>query len=366
MKDRLTEARANALEWLLNSGIRNASGPLAGAFNAWHDGTWGWAYSEVTGYGVTLLCGLHVRDACPGALDAALAGARWLTDNARVGPAYRCRYESGAGWLDHLCSFDNGMILNGFCNLHRATGDRAWLDAATATADWLLAEMALASGGFVAKRDVEGRVPDLPGRWSTRTAPYQAKIAQGLANLARSTGVARYADAAKALCRWAVEGCDGDGRFVTDPVAGDTYLHAHVYAAEGLLSAASMLGDPALAAPALPAARWLRTAINPSGGLSCRFDGHGPDAAEQSDSTAQALRLLLLTGAAPELVPGLAARLLEFQCRDADPRRHGGFRYGRTGDVLTSNVTAHGTLFAVQAIDLCLRGPDGFDFALLV
>lgn len=364
MRTRLEAARQGAVHWLLHSGIRPDRGPLAGAFRAWRDGTWGWAYSEVTGYGITLLCGLARRD-MPGALDAAVGSGRWLLDQARVGPAFRCRMDDGA-WLGHLCAFDNGMIVPALCHLHRLTGERAWLDAATATADWLAGRLD-GDGGMIPKHDLATGAPVPGARWSSRVGPYQAKVALGLLQVAALAGRPDLADAAARLCRAAARFQRPDGRFVTDPALGDTYLHAHCYAIEGLMGAVALGADPLLAAPADAATRWLATLRTPAHGISRRFDGQAAEPVEHSDSTAQALRLLVLTGAHPDWIAPLAERLLAFQCDDDDPARRGGFRYALGGDAAAwDNVTAHGTMFAVQALDLVLDGPAAFDWSLLV
>jgi len=361
---RLEAARQGAVHWLLHSGIRPDSGPLAGAFRAWRDGVWGWAYSEVTGYGITLLCGL-AREGVPGALEAAVVSGRWLLDQARTGAAFRCRLDDGA-WLGHLCAFDNGMIVPALCHLHRMTGERRWLDAAVATADWLAARMD-AEGALVPKHDL-GADAAVPGdRWSSRTGPYQAKIALGWMQVASLAGRPDLVDAASRLCRRVARFQQPDGRFVTDEALGDTYLHAHCYAIEGLLGAVALGADPGLAAPAEAAIRWLATVRTPDGGVARRFDGRAPEPVEHSDSTAQVLRLLVLTGAHPGWVAPLTDRLLAFQCHEDDPTRRGGFRYALGGDAASfDNVTAHGTLFAVQALDLARRGASGFDWSLIV
>jgi hypothetical protein len=352
------------VHWLLHSGIRVPDGPLAGAFRAWRDGTWGWAFSEVTGYGITLLCGL-AREGMPGALDAAVASGRWLLDDARVGPAFRCRNSAGV-WLGHLCAFDNGMIVLALCNLYRLTGDRLWLNAATSTADWLARRMD-GDGALLPKHDLatDGPVPGT--RWSSRPGPYQAKVALGLFQVATLAGRPDLATTARRLVRRAARFQQPDGRFVTDEVLGDTYLHAHCYTIEGLLGAGFLNGSPDLAMPAEAALRWLPTVRTPTGGVSRRFDGQAPEPVEHVDSTAQTLRLLRLTGRHPDWVAPLTERLLAFQCDEGDPARDGGFRYALGGDAASfENVTAHGTMFAVQALDLCLGDPATFDWTLLV
>ncbi len=364
MHTRLEAARHRAVHWLLNSGIRVPEGPQLGAFRAWRDGTWGWAYSEVTGYGVTLLCGL-AQGGMPGALEAAVASGRWLLEQARLGPAFRCRFDDGA-WLGHLCAFDNGVIVTGLCHLFRLTGERTWLDAAVDTADWLAGRMD-ADDALVPKHDLATGGPAPQTRWSSRSGPYQAKVALGLMQVATLAGRPDLAAAGERLCRRAARFQQPDGRFVTDAVLGDTYLHAHCYAIEGLLGAAALGAPAGTATPSEAAMRWLTRVRMPGGGVSRRFDGRAPEPVEHSDSTAQVLRLLLLTGAHPDWIAPLAERLLTFQCNDRDPTRYGGFRYALGGDAASfDNVTAHGTLFAVQALDLCLKGPTGFDWALLV
>lgn len=364
MQTRIQAARQRAVHWLIHSGIRVHDGPLAGAFRAWRDGTWGWAYSEVTGYGITLLCGL-AREGIPGTRDAAIASGRWLVDQARVGPAFRCRKDDGA-WLGHLCAFDNGMIVPALCNLYRLTADETWRDTALATAEWLVERMD-GHDALIPKHDLATGSPVPATRWSSRPGPYQAKVALGLLQAAALADRPDLARAARRLCGRAARFQQSDGRFVTDAALGDTYLHAHCYAIEGMLGAACLDGNRDLAAPVESAVRWLATLRTPTGGVSRRFDGQAPEPVEHVDSTAQTLRLLRLTGQHPDWVAPLTRQLLAFQCDDGDPARDGGFRYALGGDAASfDNVTAHGTLFAVQALDLCLGDPATFDWTLLV
>jgi hypothetical protein len=353
------------MDWLLDSGIQEG-GEGGGAFFAQLGSAYGWRYSEVTGYGITLLCGAWRERRDPRALAAARRGANWLFSQARRGPAFACRREPGGEWVEHLCSFDNGMILTALVALHEATGEREPLDAAMDVARWLTHDVALPGGGLVPKTDLAHPGPVPPDRWSTRPGPYQAKVAIGLLRLARATCEAALADAARELCLAALRHQQPDGRFVTDTIVGDTYLHPHCYAVEGLAACAAALGDARLADAARRGAHWTRSILGPDGGLPCAFDGSAPADEQRSDSTAQALRLLLLLDGPGPVTDRLLERLLAFQDAGPGPARRGGFRYSSSADGPFAGLTTHGTMFAVQALMLAERGTGGFDWLDLV
>ena len=108
---------------------------MSGSFNAWYDADvekHAFAYSEITGYGITSLLFLNNMQRDPILLERAITAGNWLVDSAldRKTGGIMCRLESGHDrFLQRVCTFDNGMCLNGLVNLFRATGDERYLNA---------------------------------------------------------------------------------------------------------------------------------------------------------------------------------------------------------------------------------------------
>lgn len=361
------EAVEDAVRWVLESGIQEVSGDDVGAFRSWEDpDDPGFPYSEVTGYGITALCGLESRRDL--ALERAHLAGRWLVDRARRGRAYACR-KVGGRFVAHGCSFDNGVILRGLCALSERTGDRTVLDAAGAVADWIVDAMQEPSGFLTPRMDLATGVPLPSGdRWSSRPGAYQARAAFALLHAARlmeGHGSPRpaWVRAATRLCERVLGEQEPDGGFVTDGDGSGTYLHAHAYAVEGLAACGAALGREDLTDSACRGLRWACALVDDCGAVPARFHpDRGGDVEEHSDTTAQVLRLVLVLGGPGPVADRLAARLMEFQCRDDDPRRRGGFRYARRGAEFGRNVTTHGTLFAIQALGLYAGGVRDFEW----
>jgi len=348
------QAIETAATWLLESGIQVPGGPDAGAFRSWDDPQRpGFPYSEVTGYAIQTLCLLDRERPGGPYLARARAAVNWLLTQAHAGRAFRCR-RLGAEFEPVLCVFDNAMIVRGLCAFAERTGDPDVAAVACDTASWILDEMLdpvshrLWPRWSLLARSV---VPE-GERWSARAGPYQAKVALAFLAVNRLRPDQRFAAAARLLCEAAIADQRPDGRFVSDP-DGTTYLHAHLYAVEGIAGVAEALALEGFRTAALRGLRWAVRQVAPARGLPAWVGGSRAPvtpAEEHSDSTAQLLRLLSWLGSEPALAERLAVRLSEFQCVEADPRRRGGFRYARRRDAFDRNLTTHGSLFAIQAL----------------
>lgn len=351
-----------AVGWVLGSRIQEVSGEDAGAFRSWHDpDNPGFLYAEVTGYGVTALCGLDVwRDL---ALERARLAARWLLERARRGRACACR-KVGGELTSYGCSFDNGVILRGLCALYARTREGPLLKAVRDLADWLVEDMKEPSGFFIPRRDLATGLPHpVSGRWSSRPGPHQGRLAFALLHAAKVVGEERWVPAATRLCEAILDAQEASGRFVTDGDTGGTYLHAHAYAVEGLAACGAVLDRDDLVEAARRGLRWACGLVDERGALPARYDPvRGEPEEEHSDAIAQVLRLVLLLEGSKPVADLLATRLIECQCQEEDLMRWGGFRYARRGAEFGRNLTTHGTLFAIQALRLYGAGTRDFEW----
>lgn len=352
-----------ATRWLLESGILNEKPGDAnhGATSAWYDEparSYSFLYSEIAGYSITMHCYLHSGNGDERHIEKAMLAADWLERESYNGEGFRCRLNSGEpDFVNWLCSFDNAMILNGFANLYRTTGDPKYLKIATRTADWLIAKMQNPDGSFKAKLTAdtleEIRTPE---RWSSQPAVLHAKHAIGLANIHKLTGDGRYRDAAESICDWSIQHMEGNGRFVTNPAVGDTYMHPHCYAIEGLLAAALALGLDRYMPDIKEASAWILMGITSKEGISQHFDGAAFSADEHVDSMSQSARIWMLLSGEPDykindlILDSVIKRLLDLQAASDDPRADGAFYYGTVDGQLRKHASNHGTMFALQTL----------------
>ncbi len=315
VQDDICRAVTLGERWLLQSGIQEqqTDAPMYGGVRRDYDrpnALFSFFYTEITGYAVTTLLYLYQLHPDPVYLERARDAAEWLLTRAREPQtgALRCRfYPTGweqhtclrcrfhsTGWAQHACAFDNGMCLNGLVNMFRFTGEGRYLTAALELGTWLVDTMQAADGSLFAKYDVHSRTPYNPdGKWSQMSGSFLLKVAIGLLNLAEASNDARYTQAARALCEWGATFQEADGRFQTSP-PGDTFLHPHCYAAEGLLVAGRALDEPRWLQAAARAVAWISPHQLPSGGFPAFFEGGKFIPVESPDTTAQVLRLWLL------------------------------------------------------------------------
>jgi hypothetical protein len=360
-----------AERWLLQSGIqeRQTGTPMHGGVHAWYDRTkasFSFFYTEITGYTMTTLLYLYHLHSDPVYLERAKDAAEWLLTRAREPQTgvLRCRFHR-TGWEQHACAFDNGMCVNALVNVVRCTGERRYLTAALDLGAWLVDTMQATDGSLFAKYDVQTRTPYSPGeKWSQMSGSFLLKVAIGLLNLGDASGDPRYTKAARALCEWGATLQEPDGRFQTSPL-GDTFLHPHCYAAEGLLVAGRVLREPKWLQAAAQAVAWISPHQRATGGFPAFFEEGKFVPVESPEMTAQVLRLWLLLR--PDERPPLDTEMAIYSIianQAADPQKEarGGFVAGdawfhrEPHDHTGQHVNSWISMISLQALALAHNG----------
>jgi hypothetical protein len=285
--------------WLCSGACLSPSG----AFVAWVDhasGRRSFEYPEISGYALTYLAGLESlleREAAVG-----LRAGEWLV--ARVGAGNLVARD---GWdNDAVYLFDLAMIASGLLSFGRRLQIERFIQSGLALVAYLRDE--LSAGGPLSAISRHGPASARHG-WSTRGLPHLAKLSQAFL-LAEEEGqaggsvAARLIDTVTRLQR-------DDGRIPTDPGGQRVLLHPHLYAAEGLWIWGSARGDSAALTSARAALEWVWTQQLEHGGLPrAEANGKPADASrEQSDVTAQAVRLALLLDSRSPAVDRALTRL---------------------------------------------------------
>jgi len=306
-------------------------------------------------------------------LKKAELGANWLFEKAidKDYGGYRCRYESGK-FKEWLCSFDNGMILNGLMNLYNLTKKRKYLLKAIELGDWLLTFKTKKDGTFDPKYDTKRKkYVDTQERWSTQTGAFLVKNSIGLINLAEKTGEEKYIDTVRKMCDFSLTRQEENGRFVTNKRLNDTYMHPHCYAIEGLLVAGYYLDEKKYILACKKAADWTKKALLKGGRISKDFNSKAFLNDTATDSTSQSLRIWILLSHYGdfELPEETSLKIIDFlismQCKSDDPRANGGFYYAIINNKIILHVSTHATMFTLQTLDLYERRSAGeFEFAI--
>jgi len=151
------------------------------------------------------------------------------------------------------------------------------------------------------------------------------------------------------------------GRFVTHPTDTQTYLHPHLYAAEGLWIWGTASSDRDAIERARMAIIWAWSHQLDSGGFPNIVDNTKGEAigVEQSDVTTQAVRLALLLDMQ---LPGLdhaIARIMQVSHGDAEKRA---ILYRPTSADLHENTWA--TIFGAQALEVAISEGQGLSWML--
>ncbi len=365
------------IEWLLNHGRVSARGdPCYGAFRrgvvGQHSTPLG-AYTEITGYGLSLLSFLVEQLA--GALP--LDRTKLTSGVVRPSADFLFRVQRGDGaygeWTPSAkCSdemwaysFDTAVCARGLIAAYRLTEDERYLRSAIAAGQWLLS-MQKPDGTFYSLSLGARERPVDAGGFFGDGSVIQAKIGMVLTELWVLTGEEGFRLAAARTCESAGRLQRADGAFWATRERSYVFSHAHCYACEGLLYVGSLLQRGDLEEAASRGVRWLASRFVEEGRLMSRYHiSAKPDfwrvrisqaikRHEPFDALAQSARLFLVLNSDGEFRSACTVafkRLLCFQQPD------GGFAYMRTRFGRSHERYTWPAQFAVQALAWMLVPP---------
>ena len=336
--------------WLASGKCQSDSG----AFYAWIDpsaGTSAYEYPEITGYALTWFAGQSERT--PEEEAAGHRAAEWLLRRFRSGDwSARSEWDNGAAY-----SFDLSMISAGLINFGRVAGHEKSFDQGLAIA----AELADHTRSARRLSPISHQSPAGSSReagWSNAGTAHLAKAAQCLL-LAAAEGVGAADDAAASVIQEACRLQRDDGRFITHLDDGQTMLHPHLYAVEGLWMFGSARGHLGAMSCARAGLEWAWAQQQVTGALP----RVAPDAAApaQADVTAQAVRMAVALDFAP---PGFDAAL--WWLRDIARRHDRGLALPYQPASGDNHLNTWATLFGAQATQAALRDRPGLEWQMLV
>jgi hypothetical protein len=271
------------------------------------------------------------------------------------------------------------MIIIGLLNLYKITSDPNLLIVAEHMTNALI-EKFFDGSKLVAVLDASYHQPppkimdtasDGSGakKWSTISGAYHSKLSLALLELSRLTDNTSYTMIADSICNYAKGFQNSDGRFTTNPDSDDiTYLHPHLYACEGLIFAGINRYNESYYTAGLRGIAWAMKQINPSSGGLPRDTGK--NSSEQSDCTAQLLRLMILyrfqlqeylkkissfsshTTQVDTAINRLHSRLLDFYISAGEDK--GAMRY----QLALKSACSWCTMFSMQALGLWKKRKD--------
>jgi hypothetical protein len=345
----LNSCLRSAGEWFLRSGIQEPSGGVARYYRSDLGGN-ARVSTEITGYTAGALVYLHHVTGDPECLDGAVRACRFLArvawDGAlRAMPFEYCADGRAPEALAYF--FDTGIIVRALLALYRNSRDDEYLDAAALCGESMARDFA-AGAEFHPIIQLPSKAPaPRDCRWSRGPGCYQLKAALAWCELAEETGREDFRDLyeqvlSSALCGHAAfPSGEGEGERTMDR------LHAYSYFLEGLLPRADRPD----------CAEALRDGIARAAALLSKT----APLFERSDVYAQLLRVRIFADALGVMpldraaAAHEAAAIAEFQSGESDPRKAGGFYFGRKTGHYLPYLNPVSTAFCVQALDFWAR-----------
>jgi uncharacterized protein YyaL (SSP411 family) len=350
--------------WLMDPPMREVAPEAAGLGSFSHGvdaetGAWLGQYTEITGYGVSLMAHLYRWHGETRFLEAARQAARFLAtiQTERGGfpdcprPAAGC-----AGQPSH--TFDTAMCTMGLMDLYAVDADDEYLERARRASRWLL-ELQQKDGSF---RSAEGpqEEHDAALNFFDDGSCIHVKNAMALLKVDEAVGTGAFTEAARRACDYALRLQDADGFFWALPSRRFVFTHAHCYACEGLLSAGAYLEEERYTRAALKGIQWLQKVQNADGSVYQVYTDRRPlkerlrgavSAHRVADATSQAARLFALSGSGYR---ENYRRALAFVTGPAMSEQ-GGLYYTRSRFGVTPRLFAWPTMFAIEAIEFATQ-----------
>ena len=351
------------IKWLISSDIRIKNGYNKGALYGWmnlNPVSFPFIYSEITGYGISCFSWIYSKLGNPNALEAAVDCSKWIIKNMKsymlvARPAGEVKSDP---INNQYYAFDNGMIIIGLLNLYKITNDIKLIDLAQHMAIRLI-DLFFDGTKLRARLDescnpINYNSNDGVIKWSTVAGSYHSKISIALLELTSLTGNKFFKKVSDSICDYSISLQKSDGQFITNPGSAITYLHPHLYACEGLMYSGLSQSNNNHHSAALKGLCWaMKQTYNTNGGLPSTSE---KGSVEQSDCTAQLLRLLILcrfqiqkyidSSELENVIKRLHMRLLDFYVPVGEGR--GAMRYHLKLDSACSWCT----MFAIQALYL--------------
>ena len=348
------------IQWLIEEPVRNThiAHPGYGSFNHGIHGKTGHnpgQYTEITGYGASLLSYLYKWHKEAHYLEAAQHAANFLLSIQLDNGAYpHCPKPDASCVNGEQFTFDTSMCIMGIMDLYSIDPQDKYLDSAIQAGEWLLS-MQQTDGSFRAKYSVQAGHTNTSNFFGDGSCIH-VKNAMALLKLATASGDTRFELSARNVCDYTLNLQADEGLFWSMPSKNFVFTHAHCYACEGLLSAGAYTGEQKYSDAALKGIQWLKKSQNTDGSVYQVYaDQRGfkqrvrqsVDAFKAADASSQAARLFALAGDGFEANYQSAISFIKNQMQGPD----GGLYY--TNGRFRTNYMMYTwpTMFAVAAIE---------------
>jgi len=334
-----------AAHWFVESGIQEPSGGVARYYQCEPARNYRIS-TEITGYAASTLVWLYRLSGDERLREAGLRAGHFLISRAWDASSGLFPFECA---LDGDCAeplayfFDNAIVVRGLLALWKLTGEPQFLSAAQRVGAAMAREFRSEVGFHPALRLPERLPAPSDGRWSRSPGCYHLKAALAWLELDQAFAGGAFRQYYRRALEFALATHREFLGERPEPAVMDR-LHAYCYFLEGLLAALDQPECRQAAKEGIVRAYGMLEAVAP------QF--------ERCDVRAQLLRVRVFLDAQgivplhPEEAERQAARILEFQALEPDPRYYGGFRFGRRGSEWLPFINPYSTAFAAQALEM--------------
>ena len=345
------------INWIDNSGIQDKNG---GVYSWWDvkKNKYGFFYSEITGYFITLNMYLYKIYKTKNFLTNAENAATWIEKIALLenGGVLTRKYIDEKNDLfsfegKNIFSFDTGMVLTGFCYLYKETKNEKYLKTANKIADFLI-------NNFV----IDGRVNPIlnlsekkyiidNSKWSFQQGSFLNKIAISFYEYSQISKEKKFEKVAIDICEKSYEYIkDDENFFITNKDQNYVEIHPLCYSLEGIFFIGINCKIEKFKTLTFKILDWIEKIFRKETNIFETFDISNDQFldVERTDIYGQVLRLLKITGKNNEIEQDLENIILSMICNSDSKNEKGGIFY----DNSRTHINSWSTMFNLQALIL--------------
>ena len=345
------------ISWIDNSGIQDQNG---GVYSWWDvkKNKYGFFYSEITGYFITLNVYLYKIYKTNNFLLNAENAASWIENIALLenGGVLTRKYIDEKNDLfsfegKNIFSFDNGMVLTGFCYLFKETKKEKYLKIAKKIADFIL-------NNFVRDGKInpifnlnESKYIIDNSKWSFQQGSFLNKIAISFYEYSQISNDKRFEKEAINICENSYQYINkGENYFVTNKDQNYVEIHPLCYSLEGIFFIGTNCKIEKYKTLTMKVLDWVEEVFKKNKNIFETFDiakNQFLDI-ERSDIYGQVLRLLKITCKNNKIEKDLEKVILSMICKSDNKKEKGGIFYDNT----RTHINSWSTMFNLQALTL--------------
>ena len=345
------------INWIDNSGIQDENG---GVYSWWDvkKQKYGFFYSEITGYFITLNIFLYKIYKTNNFLLNAENAANWIENIALLenGGVLTRKYIEEKNDLfsfegKNIFSFDNGMVLTGFCYLFKQTKKEKYLKIAKKIADFMISN-------FISEGKInpifnlsENKYIINNSKWSFQQGSFLNKVAISFYEYSQISKDKRFEKEAINICENSHQFImKGKNFFVTNKNQNYVEIHPLCYSLEGIFFIGTNCKIEKYKSLTIKVLDWIEEEFKKNKNIFETFDVANDQFLdiERSDIYGQVLRLLKITGKNNKIEKDLEKIILSMICASNNIKEKGGIFY----DSSRTHINSWSTMFNLQALIL--------------